>query len=136
MEHNDWGIYFKELPIPAHLTERVLCAVHVRQKHLLIYRYIFLGILSAGSFVGSVFAYISLAHSFAQSGFLQYISLMFSDGGTLMSAWKDFLLVLAESLPLFETAVFLAALTVCVLALYKVTKVRRYKSLAYLPTHA
>lgn len=41
------------------------------------------------------------AQEFYRSGFPQYLSLIFSDGGTILAYWQDFTLVLAESLPIF-----------------------------------
>ena len=41
-----------------------------------------------------------VAQEFAQSEFLQYLSLAFSDSGVVFSSWKEFVLLLAESAPL------------------------------------
>lgn len=52
------------------------------------------------------------AREFIQSGFYQYLSLAFSDGGVLLASWKEFLLLLAESLPLTRTVLVLTILFV------------------------
>ncbi len=44
-------------------------------------------------------AYKTLSSELSQSGFYDYISLAFSNGGSIIPYWKDFLLLLVESLP-------------------------------------
>ena len=45
--------------------------------------------------------------SAAQSGFLQYLSLVASDGGSLATYWKDFVLTIVETAPLMAGALVL-----------------------------
>lgn len=51
-----------------------------------------------------------LARETAQSGFSEYFSILFSDGGTLLSYWKEFLISLAEQAPVFGATLFLGAI--------------------------
>lgn len=55
--------------------------------------------------------------SFAQSGFGQYLSLMFSDSRVVMNHWQDFGLSLLESLPVMSVAGFFAILLAFLLTL-------------------
>lgn len=55
-----------------------------------------LGILSLGGFV---LMSITVAKQFSSSGFFEYVSLAFSDGSLLAIYWKEYLLSLADSLP-------------------------------------
>lgn len=48
----------------------------------------------------------------ARSEFPQYVSLVFSDGGAVVSSWKDLALLLVESLPLSGITAATAALLV------------------------
>lgn len=43
-----------------------------------------------------------LLNDFTRSGFYEYLSLAFSNGGSLIAYWKDFLSLLAESLPVIS----------------------------------
>lgn len=66
--------------------------------------------VSAGIFsIVAIVMFGYAAREFAQSEFLQYFSLIFSDGGAVFLAWKEFVLSLAESMPIVGiTAAFLA----------------------------
>lgn len=68
--------------------------------------YGFIGLLSLGGFV---FVSLSMVRQFILSGFFQYVSLAFSDGGLLAIYWKEYLMSLVDSLPVASigTAVFL-----------------------------
>ena len=44
----------------------------------------------------------------AESGFFEFISLMFSDSGVILVSWQNFLLALAETLPAASLALLLA----------------------------
>lgn len=54
------------------------------------------GILSLGGFV---LMSISVIRQFSTSGFFEYVSLAFSDSSLLALYWKEYLLSLADSLP-------------------------------------
>jgi hypothetical protein len=55
--------------------------------------------ISFASLVGLVPAFQILLSDLAHSGFYEYFSLIFSDGGTILSYWKELALSLAETLP-------------------------------------
>ena len=66
-----------------------------------------------GALAGLVPAFHYAGQELAQSGFYQYLSLLFSDGGVLLAnSWREFALSLAESLPLMGITFVLAALFV------------------------
>ena len=46
----------------------------------------------------------------SQSSFFDYLSLAFSDGGTVLAYWREFVLSLAESAPVFGIAMVLLVL--------------------------
>ena len=77
-----------------------------------------------GVSIFSVFSVVSIWGSFSlgeylwgaahASGFLQFISLVFSDWSLILSHGNAFLLSLAESFPVIELSIFLAAITAAV----------------------
>ena len=69
-----------------------------------------LGILSLGIFV---FVVNIVRVQFVSSGFFQYFSLVFSDGGLMALYWKEYLSSLSDSIPYASvgTAFFLLFLT-------------------------
>ena len=60
------------------------------------------------SFIAIFPAFIYLLNGFYQSGFVQYMPEIFSDGGTVLTFWKDYLSLIAESAPIFEFSIVLA----------------------------
>jgi hypothetical protein len=61
------------------------------------FSYLSLSILSLS---GSVFSIKSLIEQSSRLGFYDYLSLAFSDGGTIATYWKEYVLSLADSLPI------------------------------------
>ena len=54
------------------------------------------------SFIGLIPVLKLLLNDFTQSGFSEYLSLAFSNSESIIIYWKDFLLLLAESLPVIS----------------------------------
>lgn len=72
--------------------------------------------LTIGSVVALVPAVMQLGSQFSQSGFYQYASLLFSDGGSMLGALKDFGYVIAESLPVMSLILVCSILAIFVWA--------------------
>ena len=70
-------------------------------------------VFAIGFFV-SLLAFVpalqSVRASMAESGFLTYLSLLFSDTGAILSTGQSFALILLESLPVFSVALLLSVL--------------------------
>ncbi len=58
--------------------------------------YLSLGILSL---FGSIFSIRSLIEQFRALGFFDYLSLIYSDVGVIATYWREYVLILADSLP-------------------------------------
>lgn len=67
------------------------------------------GTVATASLAGMIPSFQYVARGLYQSGFYEYISLLFSDSGTVLVSWKAFALSLIESLPFIEMTIFLAA---------------------------
>ena len=63
------------------------------------FSYISLIILSLS---GSIFSIKSLFEQFTKLGFFDYLSLAFSDSGVIATYWKEYVLTLANSLPVMS----------------------------------
>ncbi len=98
-------------PSPS-LLGRVTKRIEIEKKRLVLMRRAVLfslaTIASAGAFAEAArFAGAGLA----ESGFAQFFSLIFSDYGTVLADWKDFVLSLLEALPVTDLLfVFLCVL--------------------------
>jgi hypothetical protein len=81
------------------------------------------GIISLGCFVFMIFY---MKKQFVSSGFFQYMSLIFSDGNLFATYWKEYLLSLADSLPVASLGASAFLLLSVLVSLRKALK--QYKS--------
>ena len=96
---------------PAGLFEVVLRRIASERVRVAVRRRLVLfGTALAASISLAVPALLVARDAFAQSGFLQYASLAFSDTGALAGAGQDFAFALLESFPVMEMAACLAVL--------------------------
>jgi hypothetical protein len=83
------------------------------------------------SLIGLVPAFQILLSGLAHSGFYEYFSLIFSDGGSMITYWKELSLSLAESLPVMSIVFALSLFFVCFLSLkYLIKQISRNQSLS------
>ncbi|MFA6407344.1 MAG: hypothetical protein WCV80_01405 [Candidatus Paceibacterota bacterium] len=85
------------------LVERIVATIAQKDKKRAQIRFIYSTTILAASVIAFVPAIQYLGSEATQSGFFQYISLMFSDGALLATFWKEFSFSLAESFPVFGT---------------------------------
>lgn len=98
----------EETPFPQGLKEAIWKKIEAEAKKQ---RRIQMGMYISASFAsgfGMVFLFTLLLKSLAASGIYEYLSLIVSDGGTLISFWKEFALTFMESLPVLGLTAFLA----------------------------
>lgn len=97
-------------PLPSdHLADRIIGRIAAERRRALVRRIAFFSagaIASTAAFVPSLLALRTAA---AESGFVQYLSLLFSDGGAVAAIWQDFAYALMESLPAASIASCLTA---------------------------
>lgn len=95
--------YLKEVEVPAGLEQAIL----QRVARLARRRLIAFNLLAAGSFAGLSYGVIVVGQSFWQSGFYQYLRLLWTDQSVLI-AWRELGLSLLESLPVVSLVAVLA----------------------------
>ncbi len=108
------------------LSDDVWRAIQIKQAKSLKIQSLMYGILGILSLGGFVFMSIYLKRQFTTSGFFQYVSLAFSDGGLLAVYWKEYLLSLADSLPVASLGASLFLLLSMLFSIKKV--IHQYKS--------
>lgn len=90
----------KPLDPPAGLLERIINRIQTERNLLTVKRR--LVIFSIG-FIGSIAAFVPVFkmvyQGFAESGFMQFLSLLFSDTGVILTYFGNFLSSLLETLP-------------------------------------
>ncbi|MFA6353630.1 MAG: hypothetical protein WCW93_01720 [Candidatus Paceibacterota bacterium] len=99
------------------LSQNIWLTLVKREKHntqIKLWLFVLVGITSL---VGLVPAFKILGSDLAQSGFYEYLSLAFSDSGLILSAWREFVFSLAESLPVLSIVFTLSLVFIFFLSL-------------------
>ena len=84
------------------LASTVWDAIIARDKRVIRFKLWIFSFMGFASLLGLVPVFKILLNDLTQSGFYEYFSLIFSDGGSMLAYWKELFLSLAESLPIFS----------------------------------
>lgn len=99
-----------EIPsVPLGLRDSVLARIDREMRYASSLR---LALLVPFVFIASAVAVTSfqyLSRETAQSGFSEYLSILFSDGSSILLYWREFLISIAETTPILGMALFLGA---------------------------
>ena len=90
------------------LRSRIMSSIRLEARRFARIRLAFFGTAAMVSLAGMIPSFQYAAREFYQSGFYEYLSLLFSDSGAVISSWKTFAFSLAETMPLAELTIFLA----------------------------
>jgi hypothetical protein len=104
---------------PEALCGIILQRLHLLERRALRVRLFLLSALSIISLGGMITSFFSLGRTIAQSGFSEYLYLVFSDYTILATYWKEISLSLLETLPVLSLA---SALVVIGLFIWSSTK--------------
>jgi hypothetical protein len=99
------------------IIKTVLVRIHVIEKRRATAKIAVSSLCSFGAIVLTVFLVGDIAKEMQTSGFIEYAGLLFSDSGSVVSNFREFSLVLVESLPEVSTAFILAAIVVLLVSL-------------------
>ncbi|MCX6740395.1 MAG: hypothetical protein NTZ49_04155 [Candidatus Parcubacteria bacterium] len=98
---------------PAELQAIIISRINaLSNSRILKLKVVLFAVSSTVSAVAAVFAFMVFRSNLAETGFWQFFTLLFSDHEILMSYWQNYLMSLAESLPISS----LVLLLVCTLA--------------------
>ncbi|MCX6788632.1 MAG: hypothetical protein WCO21_03230 [bacterium] len=104
--HKDYQKLFESFePVepPEQLFHDTMLRIDAKKRRVAMYARIgFFGVTSATALLVLAPIWNGFYVELTQSGFSQLSSLIFSDGGTIMTYWQDFILSLAESLPILS----------------------------------
>jgi hypothetical protein len=104
------------------LSNRIWHAILAKEQRVARIKIWAYSIVGAVSFVSLFPVISSLLRQFAESGFSEYLSLAFSDGGSVMLYWKEFVLSLADSLPATSLILSFSLLFVFFLSVRRVAR--------------
>jgi hypothetical protein len=107
---------------PTHLKQRILSNIKSEESKKAKIVLVFSSFGFVASFIAIFPAFIYLGRSLYQSGFFQYLSAIFSDGGIVLTYWKDYISLIVESAPLFEILSVLVVMFVLLLSLRSTIK--------------
>ncbi len=108
MRENLKNAFLKASVLPeANLADNIWKAVIKHNQRIVYFKLTTLSIIGLVSLGSLLPAFRILARDFSQSGFYEYLSLTFSSSESLVAYWRDFLLLLAESLPVMSITLFL-----------------------------
>lgn len=102
------------------LSDSVWRVIQIKQTKSLKIQSLVYGTALILSLGGFVFMSIAVAKEFVSSGFFQYVSVAFSGGGLFATYWKEYLLTLADSLPVASLGVMLFLLVSMLISFRKV----------------
>lgn len=98
---------------------------HIRQKRrlqALKWRFPLFAVLLVGSATAAIPAFQSARSSLVESGFTQFLSLLFYDTGAVMAYWDSFASALLESFPVISIVLFLAVVFIFLESLKRVAR--------------
>ena len=98
--------YFSAPQPSDELAEKILGKIKQAQKRKAKIRLAVFAVVSVLSVVALVPAGYWLWQDVSQSGFFQFVSLLFSDFGMVLAYWHNFVLAVLESLPVLSLIVF------------------------------
>jgi hypothetical protein len=112
------------------LVSTVWSAIVLRDKKITRIKLWIFACAGFASLAGLLPAIKILFTDLAKSGLYEYFSLIFSDGGSIISYWKEFIFSLAESLPIMSMIFALSLTFVFFLSLrYVIKQIDRGQSL-------
>ena len=117
----------------AELAMVVLGHIRNAERRAARLRLVFLGGTTIASLAAFFPAFQYTSEEFAHTSFWEYLSLVFADGGAVLTHWHQLMLLLAESFPIFATTVVL--LFVFIL-LGSVRLALQSARIAFLPTYS
>ncbi|MDO8555206.1 MAG: hypothetical protein Q7R75_01420 [bacterium] len=97
---------------PENLYGNILAKIEFEKKRIARVKLAIFGITALVFVFALIPIYKYTAQEFYNSGFLEYLSVLFSDGNIAAAYWKEMLLSLAESLPLFSLTATLSVVFV------------------------
>ena len=100
------------MELPTGLLENILNRIHHEERVLVLRKIVLFSTTLAGSIAGFVPTFKMLVSDVAQSGFLHFFSLIFSDFSMVAAYWQSFALTLLETMPAISLVLLLAILAI------------------------
>lgn len=115
----------KKMFVPENLASNIILRVDTKIKQNAKLKALGLSFVSMCSLFISIPIIFQIITSFTQSGFYNYLSIIFSDSDVAIIYWKEILMSLVESLPIVGIVGLLAVTLVFVWSILKATSVAK-----------
>ena len=129
------NLYFNTIEPSEKLKNSILNTLRKEERKNAIYKMVLSSVVSLASISMAVIFVMNIIKDAYQSGLSEYLSLIFSDGASLVSYWQTYVLLVTESLPIIPITIVTASILVFVwsinsaLELFKgVESVKKFKS--------
>ncbi len=110
------------IDIPNGLENKIILRINKEKKKILIFKISYTSIILFASILAMMPIINNLLDNLKASGFYEYISLIYSDSGILLSYWKEFIMLVTSSLPFFTIAISLTILGILIWSLSNLNK--------------
>ena len=107
---------------PSGLLNKILKRIHKEERLLVLRRTIIFSITLVGSLIALIPSFNMLSSDFTRTGFISFLSLMFSDFSSVTLYWQSFMMILLETLPAISLVLFLAVVLIFLQSLKSLTK--------------
>jgi len=95
------------------LFQKIMSRIGEERRRLAVKRRIFVFSFGLAVSAAAFFPTLNIVkNELAESGFLNFVSLIFSDLGAVLANWQNFLFAILESFPVMSVAAFLATIFV------------------------
>ena len=111
------------------LYDRVVFAVNREERKMATIKVSIFSVLSFVSVSGFLWSFKYLFESMASSGFSQFLSLVFSDGFSVLKYAGDYILSMTDSLPIVALLLFLVVTLMAVISVsYMISGLRQVRN--------
>lgn len=100
------------IEFPIELNSVILNKINTENKKKFFRKLLISYSINIASLLGIISTFVYLIKAFISSEFYKYISLIFSDGISILSYWREFIMSVVESLPITSITTFLFLLGV------------------------
>lgn len=103
---------FNTIEPSENLKVSILNRIQTEERKQALYRIVFSSAISLASVSTIVFFVNNIIKDAYTSGLSQYLSLLFSDGASVLSYWQSYLMSIIESLPIIPITITVASIWV------------------------
>lgn len=114
------------------LKSSIINKIKIEETKRTIYKMVFSSVASLASVSVAIIFIINIINDASQSGLTNYLSLLLSDGASILSYWQSYVLSVAESLPIIPITIVVASILIFVWSISSVIDTFKNKKLVFI----